>query len=198
MGKFIFFQKRISTILTVLPTLKISFSRLELIGCVLDSCPTPMVYWPYIAQMLNMDYSKDSDIARHFPLMFLPFTFGYFEYTENKQNVLTSAKQALTIAPKSYKNYMKFGPNAWGGQYLKMVEDENWPLLFLYSKKDNLVPHTYVDKIIQGKRQQNPSRLISTRKFDKSGHVAHLRKYPEAYKEELQQFLIQCHTKSKL
>ena len=59
--------------------------------------------------------------------------------------------------------------------------------------------HFYIDHIIDVKKNQNPSRLILAQKFRKSGHVAHLRKYPEEYKNELESFLFKCHNnKSKL
>ena len=93
------------------------------------------------------------------------------------------------MAPWSFYYYLKYGPNAWGGQYLRNVENENWPLLFLYSVQDNQMPHTYIDGIIDVKRTQNPTRLISSKKFQKSSHVSHFRKYPEEYKGKLEEFL---------
>jgi hypothetical protein len=80
----------------------------------------------------------------------------------------------------------------WAGPYLKNREQEKWPMLFLYSKKDSLMPYLYVSDLIETKKKQNTSRIISSRMFEKSAHVAHMRKYPDEYKQEIKKFLDQC------
>ena len=67
---------------------------------------------------------------------FLPMTFGYFNFTELHKSILNSTLKAVTMTPYSFYYYMKYGPTEWGGQYLKKVENEKLPLLFLYSVKD--------------------------------------------------------------
>ena len=164
--------------------------RLKLAGCVIDSAPTPLTVWPYVVSKNNPLFYRDSPLI--FPWIKLPFVFGYFVRTELKLPISNSIIAAITITPRSIYNYLKFGRNDWGGLYLKYVENENWPILFFYSYKDNLATHKYINHIIDVKKNQNPSRLIMTKFFQKSGHVTHLRKYPEEYTAELKSFLLQC------
>ena len=95
------------------------------------------------------------------------------------------------MLPLSFKNYFKYEKSLdFAGNYLMYKEDEAWPLLFLYSKTDILMPHTFVTKVIGRKKHQNPQRFIESELFEKSSHVAHLRKYPEEYKKNVAQFLL--------
>ena len=174
-----------------------SYFRLKILGCVIDSAPSPLTWWPYVTSKSNPLFYRDTPLI--FPWLFLPFTYGYFQRTELKQPIAKCITEAIIIAPNAIQNYLRFGPNGWGGLYLKNVEKGIWPILFLYSYKDNLMTHLYIDHIIDVKKNQNPSRLIVAKKFHKSGHVAHLRKYPAEYKNELESFLFKCHNnKSKL
>ena len=166
-----------------------SLSSLYLSACVIDSAPSPLTVWPYYAQWLNWKALNYMDVPLLFPLVFLPIVYGYFDKTLRNQSFLKSIWRTAIMAPWSFYYYMKYGPNAWGGQYLRNIENENWPLLFLYSVQDNQMPHTYIDGIIDVKRTQNPMRLISSQKFQKSSHVSHFRKYPEEYKGKVEEFL---------
>ena len=151
---------------------------LEMIGAIFDSCPGPVSAW---------------GVPFFFPFTLLPCTYGYFHWTISKKSLLESIYKLLTMLPVSFLNYFKFGGTKhWPGVYLTRHEQEKWPLLFLYSKKDVMIPHLYISHVISTKRQQNPSRIISAKLFDNSAHTAHLRKYPEEYKNEIKQFLDKC------
>ena len=101
------------------------------------------------------------------------------------------------MLPLSFKNYFKFGgAKHWPGPYLIYHEQEEWPLMFLYSKSDVMIPYLYISHVIDTKRKQNPSRIISSKLFDKSAHVAHFRKYPTEYSHELKIFLDKCQISS--
>ena len=54
------------------------------------------------------------------------------------------------------------------------------------------MPYLYVSDLIETKKKQNTSRIVSSRMFEKSAHVAHMRKYPDEYKQEIKKFLDQC------
>ena len=165
-------------------------SRLKLVGCVIDSAPTPLTIWPYITSKNFSLFYRDTPLV--FPWIKLPFVFGYFLRTELKLPITNCIIATITITPRSIYNYLKFGRNDWGGLYLKNIENENWPIMFFYSYKDNLATYKYIAHIIDVKKNQNPSRLIMAKKFHDSGHVTHLRKYPEEYMTELESFLLQC------
>ena len=127
----------------------------------------------------------------------LPATYGYFQFTEAKKSIPISIRDGFSIFPKSFKNYFRHDQAYdWAGPYLRYKESENWPLLFMYSKTDALMPYKYVQYLIGFKKEQNSSRKISSKLFEKSAHVAHMRKYPEEYKEEIKKFLDQCDDKS--
>lgn len=94
------------------------------------------------------------------------------------------------MIPASFKNYFSQGKSLeWAGNYLRYRENEKWPLLFLYSKTDDLMPYRYVRKLVKMKQDQNQERIICQKLFEKSPHVAHMRKYPEEYREEMKKFL---------
>ena len=52
--------------------------------------------------------------------------------------------------------------------------------------------YTYVQHLINIKKEQNSSRTIFAKSFEKFTHVAHMRKYPDEYKEETKKFLEKC------
>ena len=185
----------------IAPYLNFSF---ELIGAVFDSCPGPISTIPYYHPKVRCPWlnigskilpSKffQHDMPLFFPFLMLPATYGYFQFTEAKMSIPTSIKDGFSILPRSFMNYFKHDrAYNWAGPYLRYKERENWPLLFLYSKTDSLMPYVYVQHLIEVKREQNSSRKISAKLFEKSAHVAHMRKYPDEYKEEIKKFLEKC------
>jgi hypothetical protein len=56
-------------------------------------------------------------------------------------------------------NFWKYGPNEWSGNYMLKKENENWPLLFSYNKRE---PNQaiFIDNLIEFKRSQNDTRSI--------------------------------------
>ena len=78
--------------------------------------------------------------------------------------------------------------------HLVKTEKEDWPLLFLYSKKDYWISYQYINEVVHFKKTQNPSRIISAKLFESAEHVNLVRKYPQEYKSEIKQFLDQCNT----
>lgn len=79
----------------------------------------------------------------------------------------------------------------WCGPYMKDIEQEEWPLLFIYAKNDQLLSWRYVEEVVRQQRLRG-GREVLTRRFDTSGrggHVAHLKYHPEEYKEAIRQLL---------
>ena len=166
-------------------------SRFNLLGCIIDSAPGPLSLTPYMAQKLGLrTFWWESPKGP--PITGLAGIYGYFQITERKKSLPEAIFKAIQIAPSSLKNWYKYGSAEWGGVYLLRKENENWPLLFLYSKKDDLMAHTWVTSVIENKRKQNPQRDIRAKLFEKSPHVAHLRFYPEEYKQLVKDFVIDC------
>jgi len=163
---------------------------LKLCATIMDSNPGPLSIRPYLAQSLG-SYSLH-DTSHFYPFTYLVGTYGYFQYTINKVSLLSSISHALRIFPRSVKNYRKHnGPLDWAGPYMRHVENESWPLLFIYSKTDKLMPHTYVSLLIDAKKKQNPSRHINSKLFEEAQHVSIMMKHPEEYQTTLVQFFSQ-------
>ena len=166
---------------------------LELRGAIMDSNPGPISKVPYICQRLGTSSLHDTSYL--YPLWFLAGTYGFFQYTINKASLRSSIGHSLSILPKSRKNYnVHNGALDWCGPYMRHVENEDWPLLFLYSKTDWMMPHTYVSLLIDFKKEQNPSRHIASKLFENAPHVAIMMKHPDEYQVELLQFLTHIET----
>lgn len=161
----------------------------RLIGGILDSCPGPMSAIPYLAQFLGLEKIIHFDRPLLFP-WHLPVIYGYFQFTEKKRSIPVAILKGLSMIVPSFINYFKHNRSLnWAGNYMKYAENYDYPLLFLYSKKDNLMAHTFVTKVIQAKRDQNPQRIVLSKLYDKSPHVAHIRTYPDSYREEIKGFM---------
>jgi len=88
------------------------------------------------------------------------------------------------------KNWAKHKHVPWVGAYMMQQEREKWPLLFIYSKNDKLLPYMYLDELIEV--QTKTGRQVVSKRFDKSGpagHVAHLKYHTEEYKRTVKTFM---------
>lgn len=89
-----------------------------------------------------------------------------------------------TIFPK-YKRSNKYF------LYETMVEDPtHWPMLFLYSKSDNMIMYYDVEEFIE--RRKKLGVHVDSVCWEDSDHVSHLRKHPEEYIEACERFLQFC------
>ena len=77
--------------------------------------------------------------------------------------------------------------NTWCGDSIRF-ELKKWPELFLYSKTDFYVPHTYLENEVI-KRHIESGREVITKRWNKSPHVCHLKAHRKSYTEEVQNFL---------
>ena len=171
-----------------------SFHRFQTLGCVIDSAPSPLG----MGALKLWKSPKDHNITVVFPVTFLLYYYMYFEVTLRKASIILAISKTFTIAPMTIRNYKNYGKNEWGGIYLRNIENEDWPLLFLYSIKDPFMKYYYIDQIIQAKKSQNPSRIILSKKFDNSAHVAHFRKYPHEYIKKLESILYAAHFQEEM
>ena len=134
----------------------------------MDSCPGPFSPVPYLAQYAgtsNLTY--DHPWSNCFSYGFLPGAYAYIAYTSGSASMASSASLALRSIPQARKNFKAYGGHLeWAGPYMRLAENEAWPLLFLYSKKDFLIPHSYMTRMVEFKKQQNPSRLVESKVFE--------------------------------
>ena len=56
-------------------------------------------------------------------------------------------------------NFWKYGPKEWSGNYMLKEENENWPLLFSYNKREP-GQAIFIDNLIEFKRSQSGTRSI--------------------------------------
>ena len=77
----------------------------------------------------------------------------------------------------------------WSGDSIRLARpDQNWPELFLYSKSDFYVPHTFIEDKVIGEHAK-AGRDITAKRWEKSSHVCHLKKHKAEYEETIHQFL---------
>ena len=77
----------------------------------------------------------------------------------------------------------------WAGDSIRLARpDQRWPELFLYSKTDFYLPHKYSeDKVIAAHLESG--RDVTTKRWNKSPHVCHLKKHGKEYKATVYDFL---------
>ena len=78
--------------------------------------------------------------------------------------------------------------DTWSGDSIRFELDKKWPELFLYSKSDFYVPHTFIEEEVI-KRHIEAGRNVTTKCWNKSAHVCHLKKHKKSYIEEVHNFL---------
>eukprot|EP00095_Tigriopus_kingsejongensis_P011998 maker-scaffold266_size231069-snap-gene-0.16 protein:Tk11998 transcript:maker-scaffold266_size231069-snap-gene-0.16-mRNA-1 annotation:"GL21136" len=71
-----------------------------------------------------------------------------------------------------------------------ITEKETFPILFLYSKKDRLIPYTFIEKLLE--LQASSGRRVIAHDFHESSHVAHLKSFPDKYREVVREFMREC------
>ena len=62
-------------------------------------------------------------------------------------------------------------------------------MLFIYSDNDILQPAPFAASLVKEIRSRGGRRCIETAKFDKSGHIAHFKMYPNKYADTIRQFM---------
>ena len=77
----------------------------------------------------------------------------------------------------------------WAGDSIRFArKDQRWPELFLYSKTDWYLPHKYLeDKVITPHLEGG--RDVTSKCWNRSNHVCHLKKYGKEYQETVHDFL---------
>ena len=75
---------------------------------------------------------------------------------------------------------------SWTYHFLKHEDTSRWPVMFIYSEADKLVPWQGIASIVQ---EQRLRRRVEEVRLTKSGHVAHLKMYPDLYTDKVAAFL---------
>ena len=79
--------------------------------------------------------------------------------------------------------------DTWCGDSIRYAKPhQRWPELFLYSKTDTYLPYKTLEQNVINPHREN-GRDVSTKCWDKSPHVGHLKAHPKEYKEVVHDFL---------
>eukprot|EP00092_Neocalanus_flemingeri_P029027 GFUD01031512.1.p1 GENE.GFUD01031512.1~~GFUD01031512.1.p1 ORF type:complete len:315 (-),score=98.13 GFUD01031512.1:124-1029(-) len=151
-------------------------------GAVFDSAPGPGTLLEHLPFPLSTLSTTKYPLSKSF-LLYGAYPSVNLANGMKLRDILTaSADQARSLKVNWPLN--KSVP--WPGPYLKH-EKADWPLLFLYSKKDKQIHWRYISSVADQQREQG--RNVTTHMFSSSGHVAHLKFHPEEYKEALRMFM---------
>ena len=82
---------------------------------------------------------------------------------------------------------------SWCGHWLKHEDPGTWPVLFIYSEADKLIPSRWLDTVV-GKNMER--RRTESWRIRDANHVAALKNYPDKYRETVKTFLESCHVPS--
>jgi len=75
------------------------------------------------------------------------------------------------------------------------LSGEYWPELFIYSKTDFYLPWKYLEKSVLEPRVEK-KRDFTTKRWDKSPHVAHLKAHKKDYEDAVLNFLYEKYFKN--
>ncbi|XP_023333025.1 transmembrane protein 53-like isoform X1 [Eurytemora carolleeae] len=145
-------------------------------GLILDSGPGPMGLRDNVLKRIFND--KQGRI-------FLPIAL-FFVNAANKIPFAENIKSIIEQCRSLKSNFKENSHVPWTGLFMKTQEKGTWPVLFLYSKADTLMPWKYVAGVVQ---RLKPHRTVYENRFEKSGHVAHFKTYPEEYTAAIKKFL---------
>lgn len=159
-------------------------------GAILDSCPGPWHFTSNIGpKFADRAFKQDQNVF--FPLV------AYILLHKLRGDPWSQCfRGAYDVSKKLFPNWKAFSKKHLSPGHHMMYEKETFPLLFLYSKRDRLIPSTFIEGLID--IQISQSRPIFHHDFDTSGHVAHLKSHPEEYKRQVANFISECVAVSKL
>jgi len=157
-------------------TAAVRSGKIAVKGAVFDSAPGPANFRDYFPEL----QSTSGSLSR----TFLLFSFPAINYINGMKlsEIIASSVDQLKNFPS---NWSKNRHVPWPGPYM-MNEKQEWPLLFIYSKKDTQIPWSFIHGVSEAQRLRG--RMVVTKMFT-SGHVAHLKNNPKEYSEALKDFL---------
>ena len=144
-----------------------SFSKLNVVGCIFDSCPTEKGLVACGKAVLSM---QGINIFLRYAMALL--LMGFFFFRILFYRLLNKEDTAL-----DYWDFMN-------------TEQVKWPSLYLYSKADTIVNYRHVQSVIAERRRLGAN--ISEVCWQDSIHVSHLAKHPREYSDRCLRFLDEC------
>ena len=165
---------------------------MEIAGVVLDSAPGPATL------VLNNTTATlervDETLKRPGPGPWPPSrTFLVGAYCAVNWARGRSLREILSLGAAQLRQ-LDTRPEAvsWAGYWVKHEDRGGWPLMFVYSERDPLVPWRFVSSVAAETRRRGSGRRVEEWRLQDTGHVNHFKKHPEEYRDRVAAFLASC------
>ena len=158
------------------------YDHLQVKGAVFDSGPGPQTLLPRPALFSKL--RRDKSEARPPGKLFLQTAY----LSVNQANKL-SLRDNMRMMVRQWRDLEPDPSVSWVGHHLKYQDWGPWPLLFIYSKADPLIPWKFLSGLVEEIKARDSGRVVKELCLDKSGHVAHLKTHPDLYTQTVTQFL---------
>ena len=152
------------------------YQQLEVRGAVFDSCPGPATLFP------SLSWRSRPGAAKPPGNLFLCSAYLGVNLANR-----VSLKETIRRLSRQIKELDKVQDVPWVGDYVKYEDRGDWPLLFIYSRADTLIPCHFVSEVVE--ESEARGRTVTSLCLERSGHVAHLKTYPDLYTRTISQFL---------
>ncbi|XP_069126972.1 transmembrane protein 53-like [Argopecten irradians] len=151
------------------------FSKLKVKGLIVDSAPGKRRLIK-AAQAFALSTGNSSFMRMAYFIGMVTYLFFLRIYLFLSR--IFNRSTGITVNPYSVYEYIK--------------EDKaRWPQLYLYSKSDEIIPHTDVEEIVNY-RKDKLKLHIQSECWETSKHVSILREYPEPYANKCLMFVRDC------
>ena len=163
---------------------------MEIVGTVLDSGPGPAtLIWNMPAARLDQcDESQWRPGPGPWPprRTFLAVSYFFINWVNRR-----SLRDIFTLGIAQLKDLQKKPDNvSWMGYWVKHQDRGGWPLLFIHSERDPLIPWRFVSSVVAENRGRG--RRVEEWRLQDTGHVDHFKRHPEEYRERVAAFLDSC------
>ncbi len=156
-------------------------SSMKLSGAILDSGPSPFSFLSYLPRLGALGLRLRPN--RHF----LPVANFTVNVTSEGLSFSTALDLARDVQSDCRENWDKYAARFYCPQEHASLDRRRYPLLFLYSRKDWMVPTGFIDGIVA--LQTDLGRKVDSHDFNESMHCAHLKTFPQTYEQQVRSFL---------
>ena len=113
---------------------------------------------------------------------------AYFTLDVDSKSLADRVRKTWEVYKVARVNWERFKEAHKSPGHHMLEKDGEFPLLFLYSEKDKLIPARFMDALVERQRDEF-GRMVRAKNFGASGHVAHFKNFPDEYEEEIVRFM---------
>ena len=148
----------------------------DIVGAVFDSAPGP--------PLGHMTFLQEKTTSSPSPPSKLSLVIAHLGVNQANGVSLT---ENLKMTVEQVRN-MKSNPgHSWPTHFLRHQDQSTWPVLFIYSEGDRLLPWQRISSLVQASVSRG--RRTEELRVQHAGHVAVMKMYPEMYKDKVRTFL---------